>query len=405
MRTSRGARLAATTLYPRSYMVFRNLSLRVREGEVSVAQVPFSDLRTLLPSVVERTRQNAATNRAWNAFATVSEDVLELGIPTRVVACVEPHSWWCSRGCGKFYSGQLQRLGIRRGICPACEVKGIVQLASVFMCPRCHSIRAVEPPRCRECGDSQHVVLQGTGGRRREYAWVCSRHPAFREAVEGYCDRGHQAVRMAMKSTGGLLYKPERITDITYREFRGQEGISARGLVAYRAKVRVVEAVVGRTPIADSRQFYTGRELSPIEPFLNPATGHFMGFVSQLKTDAIVIDVANEAARSHLGLHSLKHALLNAAPGVTGLTQDEFGAYLPDDGRLVVYDNVAGGTGGCRLLADRRLDRWLTLARELAECHQNQCDSACRGCLFLPARVCGENNQQLDRYEVLRLIQ
>jgi len=104
-------------------------------------------------------------------------------------------------------------------------------------------------------------------------------------------------------------------------------------------------------------------------------------------------------------LHSLKHALLNAAPAVTGLTQEEFGAQIVEEaGQLVIYDAVHGGTGGCRLLAARRLTRWLAVARELAECHQVQCEGACRACLFLPTRICRQNNQNLDRHLVLQFV-
>ena len=133
-----------------------------------------------------------------------------------------------------------------------------------------------------------------------------------------------------------------------------------------------------------------------------------MGFVSRLETDAVVIESnakTGTSEQTNLILHSLKHALLNAAPAVTGLTQDEFGANLDLENReLLLYDNRPGGTGGCRLLADRRLLRWLNVARELAECHQVQCAGACRACLFLPTRLCRQGNLSLDRQRVLQLI-
>jgi len=125
----------------------------------------------------------------------------------------------------------------------------------------------------------------------------------------------------------------------------------------------------------------------------------------RLETDAIIITTLKPEYRDNLTLHSLKHALLNAAPAVTGLTQDEFGADLQEEQeRIVLFDNISGGTGGCRLLADRRLHRWLQVARELAECHQVQCEDACRGCLFLPSRICRQGNHNLDRHRVLEVI-
>lgn len=69
------------------------------------------------------------------------------------------------------------------------------------------------------------------------------------------------------------------------------------------------------------------------------------------------MSVLEEGRNDNITMHSLKHALLNAAPAVTGLTQDEFGADLQSiDGQLVIFDNEPGGTGGCQLLADRRLN-------------------------------------------------
>ncbi len=95
----------------------------------------------------------------------------------------------------------------------------------------------------------------------------------------------------------------------------------------------------------------------------------------------------------------------NAAPAVTGLAQNEFAAtYSADNGTVTVWDDVQGGSGGCRLLASRRLDRWLEVARELAECHQIQCEDACRGCLFVPGRMCAEGNANLDRNTALALL-
>src|SRR5436853_5673752 len=102
-----------------------------------------------------------------------------------------------------------------------------------------------------------------------------------------------------------------------------------------------------------------------------------MVFVSRLETDAITMSIKHSIIANDLSLHSLKHALLNAAPAVTGLIQDEFGANIAiGENKLVIFDNVSGGTGGCRVLVDRRLERWLQVARELAECHQIQCEDA-----------------------------
>jgi ATP-dependent helicase YprA (DUF1998 family) len=171
------------------------------------------------------------------------------------------------------------------------------------------------------------------------------------------------------------------------------------------ARAAVAKLGVGRIPVADFGAFFSGAEFSPVEPFINPTNGRFLGFLHRLETDAITIQGTTAAAREPAALHSLKHALLNAAPAVTGLTQDEFGAHiLQETGSLIFYDNVPGGSGGCRLLAEIRLSRWLAVARELAECHHVQCDDACRGCLFLPARLCAQGNQNLDRHRVLTMI-
>jgi len=210
---------------------------------------------------------------------------------------------------------------------------------------------------------------------------------------------------MALKSTGGRLYNTARVSDLQRVLTAGQGPNVVAGLEFRSARARVAEVVVGRIPIADFNAFFGGRERSLVEPFINPATGNFRGLVSQLETDGIVVTIHRADLRDELSLHSVKHALLNAAPAVTGLAQDEFGAEIrPDEGEVLIYDNVLGGTGGCRLLVERRLGRWIQVVRELAECHQVQCDDACRACLFLPSRLCRRGNHDLDRRRVLQLL-
>jgi ATP-dependent helicase YprA (DUF1998 family) len=213
---------------------------------------------------------------------------------------------------------------------------------------------------------------------------------------------------MVLKSTGGRIYYPERLTEVSSQNLSDNQQKRAGGLYFNAARADVVDVVVGRTPVADINEYFRKSERSQVEPFLNKHTGNFMAFVSRLETDAISIRPQTEflsADEANLSLHSLKHALLNSAPAVTGLTQDEFGASLNTDAQeLLVYDNVLGGSGGCRLLASRRLNRWLNVAHELAECHQVQCEDACRACLFLPTRLCRQGNAVLSRHRVLELI-
>jgi hypothetical protein len=209
---------------------------------------------------------------------------------------------------------------------------------------------------------------------------------------------------MVLKSAGGRTYYEQTILDVNYQP-RSEDSVVASGLRFMTGRASVSEVIVGRRPVADVGDYFRGVERPTVEPFVNPITGRTTCFVSLLQTDALRVEAAAEPLQLTVA-HSLKHALLNAAPAVTGLTQDEFGADLEDSNgvyALVLYDGVSGGTGGCRMLGSSRLERWLSVARELAECHQVECEGACRGCLFLPARVCRRGNQDLDRFELLRL--
>jgi hypothetical protein len=265
------------------------------------------------------------------------------------------------------------------------------------MCPRCHEISTLEPIPCRDCRDRRSVILRGSGGRRREYRWRCTRHPEFEEYVRRICPR--DGARMVLKSTGGHLYNTARISHV---EAVTAGGGAARGHLNFaNGRAAVIEMIIGRIPIAEFGAYFRGGELSVVEPFINPQTGRYVALVARLQTDALII---SGASLDETSLHSLEHALLNAAPAVTGLTQDEFRTDTHNGRQLVIYDNAAGGTGGARLLGERRLDRWLQVARELAECHQVQCEDACRGCLFLPSRLCREGNVGLNRHRVLSLL-
>lgn len=399
--TTRGRRQVATSLFPGNYWIFRNLSLRVRDGGIEAAPLPFTVLKQLLPPLVDQLRQRAALSPDWNRFQNIDEDRLELTEPVTVRVDVSPMTWWCT-SCLSLLSGPLGRVGIEQGRCPRCRRRAMVQVASVFMCPTCHAIEPLERALCKQCNDSRSVVLEGHGGRRREYRWRCTRHPDFELYVQKQCRR--DGTRMSLKSTGGRLYNTARITTVQASIVGDLKATEVGSLRFSQSRAVVVDVVVGRIPIADFGEYYRHVERSPVEPFVNPNTGNFMGIVSLLETDAITITPEHEQA-DNLTLHSIKHALLNAAPAVTGLTQDEFGADLQlEQGQLIFYDNVPGGTGGCRLLADRRLERWLQVARELAECHQVQCADACRGCLFLPTRICRQGNLSLDRQRVLGLV-
>jgi len=400
MRTKRGRRQVASTLHPGAFWVFRNLCVRVGDGDLAIASLGFDVLMDLIPRVVTELQSRAGSRQVWKNFTGVTRNNLTLGMPTGVSAQVNPSSWWCSN-CYAFYTGQIGRLKLDGGKCPRCKERAIVQMPMVFICPVCHRIDNVEAPQCPECGTPSEVILVGTGGRRREYRWKCRKHPSFELRLARVCQQ-HPSQPMVLKSTGGLVYFPERLLDVTYTALAGSAPTNRGGLNFTRARAQVSDILIGRRPVADTRAYYRGQEFSPIEPFINPATGSYTGYVSMLDTNAIIVTGAYSPLADDITLHSLKHALLNAAPAATGLTQEEFGAsYFTAANELVIYDNVSGGTGGCRLLSSRRLNQWLTVARELAECNQMQCEAACRACLFLPSRVCRQNNQVLDRKTVL----
>lgn len=403
--TSRGRRQIATSLFPGNFWVFRNLSLRVLEGGVQTAPLPFSVQQWLIPRISADLATKAADNPKWRGFRGITQDRLELVEPVGVKTAVSPRTWWCTR-CKSLTNGPVSKVGIKDGICPKCRTQTIIQLASIFVCPTCHDMKPVEAVVCPQCNDSRSVILEGREGRRREYRWRCSKHPDFELYVRRNCVA--DGSRMVLKSTGGRIYYPERLTEVSAHASPEGTQQSVGDLCFSPSHAAVVDIVVGRIPVADLNEYFRKTERSPIEPFRNVHTGNFMAFVSRLETDAIAVTArskfpSNEEA--NLFLHSLKHALLNAAPAVTGLTQDEFGASLnPDTQELLIYDNVLGGSGGCRLLAGRRLRRWLHVARELAECHQVQCEDACRACLFLPTRLCRQGNRFLSRSSVLELI-
>ena len=400
--TTRGRRQVTTSLFPGNYWVFRNLSLRVSDGGVSGNQLPFRVLSEILPIITEQLQNYVSQYSSWSRFQNVNENRIALIEPSKITTEISPTTWWCS-DCHSLFSGPIGQIGIHQGICPSCNHRRIVQLAVVFMCPTCHEIEPIERVICPECKDSRSVVLEGHGGRRREYRWRCRKHPKFEVYLRKQCRRDKS--RMSLKSTGGRLYNVAKLSTVHVSDSRSASDREMGHLRFSLSRASVVDVTIGRIPIADFNAFYQGSEHSPVEPFINPETGNFIGLVSRLETDAIIVTTSEKEYQDELTLHSIKHALMNAAPAVTGLTQDEFGAELQlDQARIILFDNVSGGTGGCRLLADRRLTRWLQVARELAECHQVQCDDACRACLFLPSRICSQGNHSLDRHRVLDII-
>jgi hypothetical protein len=401
---TRGRRRAATTLFPGNYLVFRHLALQIPNNGVRVAPIANSLDNQIRQMLIPWLKREARDNPEWLEFRDVDEDKIELVEPISITGNVKPTSWWCTNPkCNRFFYGALSQVGINSAKCPDCKQKKLVQFPAIFMCPTCHAVEQVQNVKCPECRDSRSVILTGKGGRRLSYRWKCTRHPDFKLFVGKNCLRDQ--TRMVLKSVGGRIYHAETWSHVTPRTIKSLKPQVISSLSFAPSRATVIDVTIGRIPVANPDAYYQGNEQSFKEPFVNPDTGRYMGFVSFIETDAITVSHAGGAGFDDLTLHSLEHALLNAAPAVTGLTQDEFGSDLNyDKGELVIYDNVYGGSGGCRLLADRRLNRWLQVVRELAECYQVQCDSACRGCLFLPSRLCRHINHDLDRNTVLNLI-
>jgi hypothetical protein len=396
--TTRGRRQVARTLFPGNYWVYRQLALRVPEGGVVGEPIPFTQMARLAPLVASTLQQNAQRDRAWQNFDGVDADHIDLMQPATARVDVAPTTWWCTN-CGVVYNGALNSTGIHNGRCPRCEADRIVQFASFFMCGSCHRIQPVEPSRCAECGDSRNVILRAQAGRRRDYRWRCTVHADWNGFVGRTCS--NDGTRMTLKSAGGRTYYEETIQNIHSEPRNDIEPVVIGPLRFSFAAATVATIVVGRKPVADLAAYYRRAERPRIEPFVNPQSGRYGCFVSILQTDAITLTGA-ERPLTEIEVHSLEHGLLNAVPAVTGLVQDEFGADHSETD-LTLYDDVMGGTGGCRLLIGSRMQRWLAVARELAECHQVECDSACRGCLFLPSRLCREGNDNLDRFSILPL--
>lgn len=395
-------RQAASTLFPGNYFVFRNLALQVPPTGVQASPISFSLTARILAQLVPWLQHKAQNEAGWEQFRSVDQDRMTLVEPSRTIGSVAPTSWWCvNQECNKFYQERIGTVGINNGSCPTCRERSIVQFPGVFICPTCHAIEPVTNVQCNECHDARAVFLTGSSGRWSTFRWRCRHHDQFTVNLGKRC-RTDQT-RMVLKSVGGKIYHGENWSSVD--AVAGSEPEVVRGVLRFRsARATVLNVSVARVPVANPSDYYQGREQSVKEPFLDPLSGNFTAYVSRIETDAITISASNGALHDAITLHSLEHGLMNAAPAVTGLTQDEFGSDLKhESGEIVFYDNVQGGSGACRLLVDRRLDRWLQVVRELSECHQVQCDDACRGCLFLPSRLCRKLNNDLDRYTVLSL--
>ena len=137
--TSRGRRQVANSLFPGNYWVFRNLSLRIRDGGVEASPLPFTVLQRLLPNIVDQLRDRAMRYPDWSRFQNVNVNRIDLVEPVTVRTDVGPTTWWCS-SCHNLFNGPLSQVGIQNGRCPSCRQRTMVQLASVFMCPTCHII-------------------------------------------------------------------------------------------------------------------------------------------------------------------------------------------------------------------------------------------------------------------------
>lgn len=411
----RGQSQLATRYFPGTYATFRNLCYRISEDHVETAPLPVREQVRLLDYLEAAVARRASQPDGRFLRRFTGEDALELVRPVAVMAEVAPDTWFC-HNCQGYFVGDLRDLKIRQGRCPLCEQQSIIQFSSIFICPRDQDIVRVEPPSCPECRSSGNMKLDMAGGRRGEYEWYCAKHPKVRQRLARRHECGEM---MVLKNAYSNLMIPD--TDRTL-SFIPQDGVSADaqqlgivrqfGICDVRfGRVAVTEFVLGYRRVHDLGAYYSQQLSIPIRPFINNATRKMRVFCSHQATDGVqvVIERAmlNDLQPEEQGelVHSLKHALINVAPVLTGLAMGEYGAdFDPSQGTVTLYDKGQGGKGGSRLLATTRIARWFELAQELVECRHNDCEQACRGCLFLPHTVCRTINRNLDRRLLQRVL-
>lgn len=129
---------------------------------------------------------------------------------------------------------------------------------------------------------------------------------------------------------------------------------------------------------------------------------------SEFDTIGVILDLAPEAEPGALAaaVHGVQHALSAVAPIMAGCDPQDLSAawfsYAPDTAapRIIVFDQMAGGSGLAASLYARRQE-WARLAAEaLASC---ACAEGCPACLHSPRCECA--NQLLSKPGALELLQ
>jgi ATP-dependent helicase YprA (DUF1998 family) len=107
-------------------------------------------------------------------------------------------------------------------------------------------------------------------------------------------------------------------------------------------------------------------------------------------------DMDSLAQKEYCFLHSLKHAIINAAPRYTGITRNEFSGYVkPNDTtepEIIIMDSIEGGSGAMILLG-RHWDRVWQLTKNLIQSRET---------LFLEMGCQSWNRDLCPRQEILR---
>jgi len=118
--------------------------------------------------------------------------------------------------------------------------------------------------------------------------------------------------------------------------------------------------------------------------------------LSPERRQAINKDMGPVLQKEYIFLHSLKHAIINAAPRYTGITRNEFSGYVKpndtDESELVILDSIEGGSGAIILLG-RHWNMVWQLTKNLIQTRQK---------LFLEIGCRSWNKDLCPRQEILR---
>jgi hypothetical protein len=256
--------------------------------------------------------------------------------PKTITVTPFPTTAFCTR-CGIIYKTKIPF----DFLCVKCRGQ-VRQLPDVWLCKNYHITEIDAPERCSQCGKNKFEHLGG-------YRWKCVNCRKRNDTFRRYCPRCTE--KNEVKAENIPKTYADAIRFVTFNENKE----TSKRLKTEDYNNHGLEVLFGNCDILFLAKEYVVNPFG--RPIYYPITdeGEPIVWADIMSSEGIKIKISEKVKEEfsfewNTFVHSLKHALINAAPKYTGVTRNEFiGIIKPGEDEIIIVDSADGGSGASRL--------------------------------------------------------